>query len=193
MREELLTNPFLWLLVVSAPVLKRLPWISTSVLCKVLENLNKCPSCSWALARVSSLSKLLMKWNPLRLTGCDDQGAYGITDGWRGERATAAFSLRWSEILKYCREKKKKLQLFSMMHLMLMKCLGVKPEQRCRHRFIILWLFSHFYVNFLGLLQMVFDIIELPVWFIPIWEPANFSKAKEEAQKTVLCNWSLSP
>lgn len=49
-----------------------------------------------------------MKWNPLRLTGCDDQGAYGITDGWRGERATAAFSLRWSEILKYCWEKKRK-------------------------------------------------------------------------------------
>lgn len=48
-----------------------------------------------------------MKWNPFRLTGCDDQGAYGITDGWRGERATAAFSLRWSEILKYCWEKKK--------------------------------------------------------------------------------------
>lgn len=86
---------------------------------------------------------------------------------------------------------------------MLMKRLGVKPEQRCRHRFIILWLFSHFsiqisagsfYVNFLGLLQMVVDIIELPVWFIPTWEPANFSKAKEEAQlTTVLWNWSLSP
>lgn len=39
---------------------------------------------------------------------------------------------------------------------------------------------------------MVFDIIELPVWFIPTWVRDNFSKAKVEMQyMTFLWNWAL--
>lgn len=162
------------------PVLKKLPWINATVLCKVCKSLKKCLCCSCALAHLSPPSKLLIKWIPLRLSESEDQGAYGITDGWRGEMANAAFSLRWSENLKYSWERKKKSKsfIFYQWHIWC-SCVWALNQNRdvdtdlSFHGQFPSFLYkselfcNSFYVNCFGLLQMVFDIIELPVCFIP--------------------------